>query len=269
MIADKNVCKKGGGILLIGIVLLCICWHISMLLYHGGNQFVYNSANFSFSLNFLSDLGRINGWKGNSNFPSAIFFSVGMIFGGASTICLLRQFPENFGKHTKSRLLGRVGTIIGLFSMIGYMGIICIPSDLNYNLHLIMVLIAFVPIPIIYACFGLAGHLSPTFPRQHVYLYFALFIGMVIYDLSMVLGPNLLSGGEEAIYFHTIAQKIAIIFQISMLALIGWTTFRWEMKKISKLGTTNWLSKRFKITSNIVRIFYLWRDVLHYQLIIG
>jgi hypothetical protein len=237
MKADKNVCKKGGGILLIGIALLCICWHISMLLYRGGNQFVYNSVNFSFTLNFLSDLGRITGWKGNSNFPSEIFFSLGMIFGGASNICFLRQFPENFGEHTKSHFLGRVGTIIGLFSMIGYIGIICIPSDLNYNLHLIMVLIAFGPIPVIYACFGLAGYLSLTFPRQHVHLYFAMFIGMLIYVLSMVMGPNLLSGDENAIYFHIIAQKIAIIFQISMLALIGWATFHREMKKFNKLVT--------------------------------
>lgn len=235
---DKNVCKKGGGILLIGMCFLCTSFYIGILSYQGGNQFFSNSVKFSFSLNFFSDLGRITGWNGNSNFPSEIFFSIGIIFAGACNICFLRQFPENFEEHTKSRLLSRVGSIIGLFSMIGYMGILCIPTDLNYNLHLVMVLIAFGTIPIIYACFGIAGYFSPTFPRQHVYLYFAMFIGMLIYALSMVLGPNLLSEDEKAIHFHIFTQKIAIIFQISMLSLIGWATFRWEMEKINKLNTT-------------------------------
>ncbi len=225
---DKDVCMKGGGVLFIGINVAFFFLHGSMLCYHGGSRFSLEPVQFTFTRNFLSELGSISFWNGALNIGSRILFNLGIIFAVGCFICYLRHFPGNFLPHTKSRNISRVGNICSIIALVGFIGVLCIPRDLNWILHLIMALTAFGGIPLIFLSYGFAGLFSHQFPKILTFLLFSIFLGMLIYFLSMLLGPNYFS--EEGVHFHIIAQKLGVSFIIIVLSLIGWITFRWELQ---------------------------------------
>ena len=49
------------------ILLFVLFVSIAMLAYDGGNALDHYSNGYSFSLNYLSDLGRDNGYSGDNN----------------------------------------------------------------------------------------------------------------------------------------------------------------------------------------------------------
>ncbi len=75
---------------ILSIVLFVSLVSIAMITYDGGNAIDNFSYGYSFSLNYLSDLGRDIGYSGKNNQMSFYTFNLSLIIIGISFLIFLR-----------------------------------------------------------------------------------------------------------------------------------------------------------------------------------
>ena len=108
---------------------------IAMLTYNGGNAIDHDSQGYSFSLNYLSDLGRNVGYSGNNNHVSFYSFNLSLVIIGISFLIYFLFLPSLHNKNPRSFLLSRIGGVFGCFASICFAGVGFTPSDLYFDLH--------------------------------------------------------------------------------------------------------------------------------------
>ena len=108
---------------------------LAMMTYNGGNAIDNFSYGYSFSLNYLSDLGRNIGYSENSNHVSFYSFNLSLIIIGISFLIYFLFLPSLYNKNPISFLLSRIGGVFGCFASICFAGVGFTPSDLYFDLH--------------------------------------------------------------------------------------------------------------------------------------
>jgi len=105
---------------------------VLMYLYNGGNVLFSDTANFSFDLNYLSDLGRKIFFNQAPN-PFWFFYSLSMTFVGFGTFLYFYLLTE----LVQSQVLKRIIILLGAIAGIGYWGIGIFPVDSALSQHLL------------------------------------------------------------------------------------------------------------------------------------
>ncbi len=106
----KNIENNLWLIILPKMVLgLFIVFNVIAMFFYPGSTYLNNlSSGYSFTQNFLSDLGRTISYSGESNFFSAQFFNMSLILAGIVFI----SFPLSFfiKRNSSSINYGEIGT---------------------------------------------------------------------------------------------------------------------------------------------------------------
>ena len=93
-------------ILITCLILYILLTGIAMFLYPGGNRIDENSDNYSFNLNFFSDLGASKTINGSPNIFSLVFFVIGQIILGLSIFLFSYNFKVICTKKRRLPALG-------------------------------------------------------------------------------------------------------------------------------------------------------------------
>lgn len=112
---------------LIQYVFFCI---ILILIYTGGNLVNQNENSFSWTFNFLSDLGRTHYFNGEQN-PFWIFYNISLSIVGISIIFLFYILSLLINQTTVRKLI----VFFGILSGTGYALISVFPADLQLAKH--------------------------------------------------------------------------------------------------------------------------------------
>ena len=191
----------------LGLGQFLFCVHAAMDCYPGGTIADKDSIGYSWSENWLSDLGRRKAVNGFDNVTSATYFNRSIIILGATLLLFfvvsIRAFEE--------RTIGSIATALaGLLASVGLIGIGLTPVDVAYELHITSLLVWIIPMLCLgvvfsYECFTGEGWFGWIIGIATA----VLFGGVIVYALSTA------TSGVMAM------QKIVVLQSIAWFALLG------------------------------------------------
>ena len=189
---------------------------MASLFYGGGNYIFTDTSSYSFTTNFLSDLGRLSSHSGNSNITSFIYFFIGMSalgFGAYHFIFLCAnyfepQFPRIY----------IIAKLLALFGIICTIGIIVTPADVKslYLLHNTFAYWVFYTDLKILALFTWFFFRIKDYFVARILLISTILIGLYIFFLEYGPQPWM---DYQALRLHATAQKLAVL----VLIIAVWT----------------------------------------------
>ena len=195
---------------------------IAMLTYNGGNAIDHDSQGYSFSLNYLSDLGRNVGYSGNNNHVSFYSFNLSLVIIGISFLIYFLFLPSLHNKNPRSFLLSRIGGVFGCFASICFAGVGFTPSDLYFDLHVFFANWVFRSMSLAVFFYSL------TFlfiNKDNFYLSLIFFFsGLIVLSHIIIADFNFalyLSNPHNAKVLSQKAAVIAMIFMVPLMAIIN------------------------------------------------
>ena len=190
---------------------------IASYFYPGGNIHDTAQSGYSFTHNFLSDLGGLESHSGEDNIISSIFFNLSMLlffFIGISFLFVPILFKEN----KPTFILAIVGSLFFFIGSMFFAGVGFTPYDVFFDLHVFFALNSFrlmIPASLIYLIVFLRSSLNIKYVAV-----IALFLFLVTaYVIYLNFGENPLSNKEAMIVSATIQKFIAFMSVMTVFSL--------------------------------------------------
>ena len=185
--------------------------------YPGGNIHDSNQLGYSFTHNFLSDLGGLESHSGEDNIVSSIFFNLSMLFFFFIGISFL-FVPILFKENKTTFILAIIGSSFFFIGSMLFAGVGFTPYDVFFDLHVFFALNSFrlmIPASLIYLIVFLRSSLGIRYISVIASFLF-LVTGYVIY---LNFGENPLSNKEAMITSATIQKFIALMSVATVFSL--------------------------------------------------
>ena len=186
-----------------------------MLLYTGSTYRDHLTLGYSFTENFLSDLGRTLTFSGKINFLSSILFNISLILAGGVFALFYLHVRKVFNLD-KQKILAFIGSFFGILGGLCLVGVGFTPSDLYLYLHIVCTnwLFRFMFVASLFYTIVIFRH--PTFENKYASGYLVFSITILIYILISELGP-----GPKVSHFALVLQVVSqkIILLVLMMAI--------------------------------------------------
>jgi hypothetical membrane protein len=163
---------------------------ISGFLYPGGNIADNSAAGYSFSRNFLSDLGGTVAINGRSHRPGAILFAAAIL---TSVIVLAGLFVGTVRvllSEPRAVLFARLAAVAGALTCIGYVGVALTPIDRAHDLHMLTTIVANRSFPVAAAFLAIGTSRDPRFRSHATAGWIGLLCVLAAFIAIAHLGPD-------------------------------------------------------------------------------
>ena len=190
---------------------------IASYFYPGGNIHDTAQSGYSFTHNFLSDLGGLESHSGEDNIISSIFFNLSMLlffFIGISFLFVPILFKEN----KSTFILAIVGSLFFFIGSMFFAGVGFTPYDVFFDLHVFFALNSFrlmIPASLIYLIVFLRSSLS----IKYIAVIASFLFLVTAYVIYLNIGENPLSNKEAMIASATIQKFIAFMSVVTVFSL--------------------------------------------------
>ena len=198
-----------------------------MWIYPGGHYFDHGASGYSFTENFLSDLGRTTNF-GRSFNPTAIWYRLTLSLAGLTTICfatgMFLKFKE--GQPFASGFVLLTGVTAGL----GYIGIANNPVNEHYFSHISYVQWGF--LAFLAMSTGSAALLqnAPNIAKVHARIVW-VFVAILVVQVSiMIFGPRSWSS-YHALRMQVILQKVVVYAEMLTMSYLCVLLLRTRLKE--------------------------------------
>ena len=214
---------------LIGCIQFVILTIIAMLVYAGGTWVSPYTSGYSFWNNYFSDLGRTKNFLGESNLASFILFTIAACGAGISFIPFFIAYPNLFKEESSlQKWLSYLGSCIGIFSAISFIGIGLTPYDLYFDAHVIFVRLAFSSALFMAIFYSIVILMNKNYqlPYKIIFLWFTVML--LLYVLLLFFGPTNVTA--EGSFIQVVGQKIIVYSMIFNLIIQGSYVYKLEIK---------------------------------------
>ena len=190
---------------------------IASYFYPGGNIHDTAQSGYSFTHNFLSDLGGLESHSGENNIISSIFFNLSMLlffFIGISFLFVPILFKEN----KSTFILAITGSLFFFIGSMFFAGVGFTPYDVFFDLHVFFALNSFrlmIPASLIYLIVFLRSSLS----IKYIAVIASFLFLVTAYVIYLNIGENPLSNKEAMIASATIQKFIAFMSVVTVFSL--------------------------------------------------
>jgi hypothetical membrane protein len=216
-----------------GCVQFLLLSTVAMFFYPGGTYSDEGTTGYVFTQNFFSDLGRTAAHNGDSNTVSMVLFIVALSLAGLSLITFFLAVPPHFAENRTAKRLSIIGSVVGVISGIGFIGIAAVPADVNQTLHTDFVYVAFTGFLFVVFCYSTAILKSRTYPRAYAYAYFAFAIILALYLVILFSGPEIETTGGLTI--QAVGQKVVVYTGIICVVIQSWGAYRVERRRSQEI----------------------------------
>jgi len=121
---------------ILSIIIFIICVLLGALAYEGGNRLDLNASGYSFSNNFLSDLGRIKSISGIKNSVPYFCFNGSLIILSVIFSFFFLYLPCLYDESARVQSISRIGSSFGFLASICFAGVALTPTDLFFSSHI-------------------------------------------------------------------------------------------------------------------------------------
>ena len=179
---------------------------IGAYFYPGGNHLDASQEGYSYTLNFLSELGFYNTLSGENNFISSFFFNSAMY------INLILGFgflfiPKLFSDNVYASIFAWVGAMTIAISCIFFAGVGLTPGDLYFPAHVFSVQTAFNLSFLAYLFICLAFFFS-TSSNKYTIACILMFIVSVGYAFHISGQPIIDPVNEKELFYETVSLEM-------------------------------------------------------------
>jgi len=211
----------------VSAILFLVLLFTSIIVYNGGSAFETTPSGYSFTQNFLSDLGREDTFRREDNTPSRIFFGLSMaVIASGFTVLSIngRKLTSNKG-HRK--LSGKAAAMAGIVSSVFLVSAGALSWDTMFWAHVWSVNLAFLCI-FLYVVFSAFAQITNGISRK--YYLFNVFVAVCIITqlLLLIFGPHYRT--REGLPVQVVAQKVIVIVFIANLLLQSYGVKRMSIK---------------------------------------
>jgi len=207
---------------LASIVLYIFLLAAAMVSYNGGNTIDHHGIGYSFSLNFLSDLGRVSGYAGQNNTLSFYSFNLSLAIIGIAFLTYFLFLPSLHNSNPRSFLFSRIGSFFGCFSSICFAGVGMTPADSLLDMHIFFANWVFRSMSIAVLFYAL------TFiflSKNNLFLSLLFLLsGIVVLAHIVIADIDMAVYMSNPHYARVMSQKaavIAMIFMVPLMAIIN------------------------------------------------
>ena len=204
----------------IGVYIFLLA--VAMVSYDGGNSIEHHGIGYSFSLNFLSDLGRASGYAGQDNSLSFYSFNLSLAFIGIAFFTYFLFLPSLHNSNPRSFLFSRIGSLFGCFASICFAGVGLTPADTLKDIHIFFANWVFRSMSLAVLFYALTFiYLN----KDNLYLSLLFLLsGIVILAHIVIADIDMAVYMSNPHYARIMSQKaavIAMIFMVPLMAIIN------------------------------------------------
>jgi hypothetical membrane protein len=215
-----------------GCVQFLLLSTMAMFFYPGGTYSDEDTAGYAFTQNFFSDLGRTAAHNGDSNTVSMVLFIIALSLAGLSLIVFFLAVPPHFAENRTAKRFSIIGSVVGVISGIGFIGIAAVPADVDQTLHTNFVYVAFTGFLLVVFCYSAAILKSRSYPRAYAYAYFAFAVILALYLVLLFSGPEVETAGGLTI--QAVGQKIVVYTGIICVVIQSWGAYQVERRRLAQ-----------------------------------
>ena len=162
---------------------------IAMFLYPGSTYLNNLSSGYSFTQNFLSDLGRTLTFSGEVNFLSSQLFNMSLILVG-SVFALFYLHVRKVFNSDKQKILAFIGSFFGVLGGLSLAGVGFAPADLYLEIHIVCATWLFRFFFVASLCYSIVFFRHAQFENKFVAGYLVFTFSILLYILVSELGPD-------------------------------------------------------------------------------
>jgi hypothetical membrane protein len=188
---------------------------IAMLSYPGGTFLDDATTGYSFTRNFLSDLGRTLSYDGEVNFLSSQLFNMTLILSGVVFAIFYLHLRKIFTADNQ-RTLALIGSFFGVLGGLSLAGVGLTPADLYLDLHMICATWLFRFFFVASLCYSMVIFLHSQFENKYAMGYLLFTLSILFYILISELGPS----PKEvpwALTLQVVSQKMILLILMSAI----------------------------------------------------
>ena len=188
---------------------------IAMLSYPGGTFLDDATTGYSFTRNFLSDLGRTLSYDGEVNFLSSQLFNMTLILSGVVFAIFYLHLRKIFTADNQ-RTLALIGSFFGVLGGLSLAGVGLTPADLYLDLHMICATWLFRFFFVASLCYSMVIFLHSQFENKYAMGYLLFTLSILFYILISELGPSP-KEVSWALTLQVVSQKMILLILLSAI----------------------------------------------------
>ena len=217
----------------LGIAIGCTIFFaltlLAMLTYTGGSVDDHASRGYSFTHNFLSNLGMITALSGRPNWVSAILFFLSLGAAGACLVIFFFLFPHLFRSNRMQQVLCLVGSAFGVLAGGCFAGIAFSPADITRPAHILFVMWAFRLFPLAVLFYVPAMFMDKHYPKVYAWVFTVFCLMLIGYYILLTSGPDF--DTANGLVIQVVGQKViayASILSIGIQSMGAYKFLRGE-----------------------------------------
>jgi hypothetical membrane protein len=188
----------------------------SGLSYPGGTLHDESTHGYSFTHNFLSDLGTTVAFNSQRNVTGAILFGLSVVVGVLVLSSLIVATVRLLSAVPRARPFAHFAAVAGLLACVGFLGAAIAPVDRAWRLHTLSAMMGFRSFPVVAALLSIATARDARFRARAAVGWAALTIVLIGIIVASRLGPT--TDTERGLATQVIMQKI----MVSSILIVLW-----------------------------------------------
>jgi hypothetical membrane protein len=189
----------------VGCALFVVLTLIAMLTYAGGTPLDHTAPGYSFTQNFLSNLGMLTAESGRSNWVSAALFFIALGAAGACLAIFFSLFPRMFQNNRLQRVLSLIGSVLGVLAGICFIGIAFTPADIARSSHVFFVTWAFNLFPLAVLFYVPVLFMDKSYSKVYAWIFTIFCLMLIGYYFLLTDGPSFTS--PEGLVIQVVGQR--------------------------------------------------------------
>jgi len=191
------------------LVLFIIFNIISMFTYPGGTFLDNLNLGYSFTQNFLSDLGRTMSFSEEVNYFSSQFFNMSLILAGSVFVVFYFHVSRVFSASNQ-KIWANIGSFIGIFGGLSLIGVGLTPADLYLEIHIVCATWLFRFFFVASLCYSIVIFRHDRLENKFASGYLVFTFSILLYILISELGPDP-KISSFALTLQVVSQKLILL----------------------------------------------------------
>jgi hypothetical protein len=198
--------------------------HSAMWIYHGSTINDKEMTSYSWTYNYLSDLGREYRYDEGDNFPVSALFVLALSAAGAGTLIYAWHLPQLFHRRL-SRRIAILASLFGLVAGWSYIRIGWAPLDIRPDEHRFYASSAFIAYGVMSLFYAAALLLERGYPRRYGWSLLAFCLLLATYESLRLFSGAL--GWPGGLLWQATSQKIVVHSQMFCMTILAIGALKW------------------------------------------
>ena len=194
------------------LIIFIIFQIIAMITYSGGTFFDPHNSGYSLTRNFLSDLGRTEGFSGDINYISSMLFNISIFFAGVVFVIFYINIYYIFVQYNYMGLAS-IGSVLGVMTGVALAGVGLTPADIYLPTHIIAAKWLFRCFFGASLCYSIIIYRSDFIENKYALYYLVFAFSILAFIFVSELGPSP-KESELALSIQVISQKIILLILV-------------------------------------------------------